>query len=435
MTNKNNQQGFSSLMGFLLSVIGFAVGVGSMWRFPYVTGTNGGALFILTYVLVIVLIGIPLLTAEISIGYRSQKTAVHAYQDLAPGKSWYLCGWLHVLVALLVFAYTLPIYAWILTYIWRTGTAFFAGLMPDAVRDAFIGLTTDYKTMFFFAAINLGLIALVVKNGLENGIERLNMILLPLLALIVVICIVIGLQYEGSNAGLAYLFKPDFSQFSLKSVTAAVGQAFFAIGIGMLASMVFGSYLKRKNANVLRDSSVISLAIVCAGIAAGLMIFPIVFAFGLEPSAGVGLTMITLPNVFNHMAGGQLVGVLFYVGFYFAAFTSAIGLCEAIVGVFMDVFRLSRKKALSIVMLFAAVIGSCAIAVPGFLDVIDLVTSNYLLVISGFTITVFAGWVWGVDNMLDAASVKPPFLRAWLSVSVKYVCPLAILIVFLANFF
>jgi len=435
MTNKNNQQGFSSLMGFLLSVIGFAVGVGSMWRFPYVTGSNGGALFILTYVLVIVLIGIPLLTAEISIGYRAQKTAVHAYQDLAPGKPWYLCGWLHVLVALVVFSYTLPIYAWILTYIWRTGTAFFAGMAPDTVRDAFIGLTTNYKTMFFFAAINLGLIALVVKNGLENGIERLNMILLPLLALIVVICIVIGLQYEGSNAGLAYLFKPDFGQFSLKSVTAAVGQAFFAIGIGMLASMVFGSYLKRKNANVLRDSSVISLAIVCAGIAAGLMIFPIVFAFGLEPSAGVGLTMITLPNVFNHMAGGQLVGVLFYVGFYFAAFTSAIGLCEAIVGVFMDVFRLSRKKALFIVMLFAVVIGACAIAVPGFLDVIDLVTSNYLLVISGFAITVFSGWVWGVDNMLDAASVKHMFLRAWLSVSVKYVCPLAILIVFLANFF
>jgi len=435
MTEKDNPQGFSSLMGFLLSIIGFAVGVGSMWRFPYVTGTNGGALFILTYIAVIVLIGIPLLTAEISMGYRAQKTAIHAYQDLAPGKPWYWCGWLHVLVALLVLTYTLPIYAWILTYVWRTGTAFFAGMMPDVVRDAFIGLTTDYKTVFFFAAVNLGLIALVVKNGLETGVERLNKILLPLLALIIVICIAIGLQYEGSGAGLAYLFKPDFSQFSLKSVTAAVGQAFFAIGIGMLASMVFGSYLKRQNASILRDSSIISLAIVCAGVAAGLMIFPVVFAFGLEPAAGVGLTMITLPNVFNHMAGGQIVGVLFYVGFYFAAFTSAIGVCEAIVGVLMDVFHLSRKKALSIVLLFAVIIGSCSIAVPGFLDVIDVVTSNYLLVISGFAITVFAGWVWGVDNMLDAASVKNPLLRAWLRVSVKYLCPVAILIVFLANFF
>jgi len=435
MTDKHNAQGFSSLMGFLLSIIGFAVGVGSMWRFPYVTGTNGGALFILTYVAVIVLIGIPLLTAEISIGYRAQKTAVLAYKDLSPGKPWYLFGWLHLLVGLLVIAYTLPIFAWILAYVWRTGTAFFAGMMPEEVQGAFIEMTTDYKVVFLFAALNLGLIALTVKNNLEKGVELLNVILLPLLALIMVVCIVIGLQYEGASAGLAYLFQPDFSQFSLKSVTAAVGQAFYAIGIGMLASMVFGSYIKRKNANILRESSWICLAIVVAGVASGLMIFPIVFAFGLEPAAGVGLTMITLPNVFNNMVGGQWVGVLFYVGFYFAAFTSAIGLSEAIISVFMDMFRLSRKQALALLMAICAVVGSCSIAVPGFLDVIDLVTGNYLLVASGFAITVYVGWVWGVDNMLAAASIKSPLLRAWLSASVKVLCPVAILIVFLANFF
>jgi len=434
MSESNNTQGFSSLAGFLLSIIGFAVGVGSMWRFPYVTGTNGGALFILTYILVILLIGIPLLTAEISIGYRAQKTAILAYKDLAPGRPWYLSGWLHLIVALLVLAYTLPIFAWILAYIWRTGTAFFAGMMPEAVQGAFIELTTDYKVVFFFAALNLALVALTVKNNLDTGVERLNVILLPLLALIMIVCIVIGLQYEGAGAGVTYLLQPDFSKFSIQSVTAAVGQAFFAIGIGMLASMVFGSYIKRKNANILRDSSLICLAIVVAGVASGLMIFPLVFAFGLEPAAGVGLTMITLPNVFNHMAGGQIVGTLFYVGFYFAAFTSAIGLCEAIVSVLMDLFHMARKKALSLTMVFCTVVGSCSIAVPGFLDVVDVVTSNYLLVASGFAITVFTGWVWGTDKMLDAAGVQTPWLRAWLAVSVKYLCPVAILIVFLANF-
>jgi len=246
------QAGFSSLLGFLLSVIGFAVGVGSMWRFPYVTGSNGGALFILTYLVVIVLIGIPLLTAEIAIGYRAQKTPVLAYADLVPGKQWQLFGWLHVLVALMVFSYTLPIYAWILTYIWRTGTAFFADMMPDAVQASFIALTGDTKTLFFFAALNLGLIGWVVKNGLEKGVERLNLILLPLLALIMIVCIVIGFQYDTGRAGLRYLFQPNWAQFSWQSLTAAVGQAFFATGIAMLGSMVFGSYIKRKNANILR---------------------------------------------------------------------------------------------------------------------------------------------------------------------------------------
>jgi len=437
MSENNNTEakGFSSLWGFLLSIIGFAVGVGSMWRFPYVTGTNGGALFIFTYILVIVVIGIPLLTAEIAIGYRARKIPVYAYRLLQPGSLWHWAGYLHFIVGLLVLGYTIPIFAWILAYIWRTGTAFFAGMMPEAVQNSFIALTTDYTTVFFFGAINLALIALVCRNDMENGIERLNKILLPLLALIMVVCIVIGLQYDNASAGVVWMLQPNWSQFSLQSVSAAVGQAFFAIGIGMLASMVFGSYIKGEKANILRISSFISGAIVLAGIASGLMIFPVVFAFGLEPAAGAGLTMITLPNVFNHMRGGQWIGVLFYIGFYFAAFTSAIGLCEAVMSVVMAVLDVSRKRALAFVMLAAAIIGSCAIAIPGFLDTVDTITSNYLLVLSGLAITVFVGWVWGSDAFLQAASVQHPWLRLWLTCSVKYICPLAIGVIFLGNFF
>jgi len=432
--NTREQQGFSSLMGFLLSIIGFAIGAGSMWRFPYVTGTNGGALFILTYIVVIVLIGIPLLMAEISIGYRTQKTPVYAYQELCPDKPWYVFGYLHFFIAMLLVGYIIPIYAWILAYIWRTGTSFFTTMTPDAIQNAFTTLTTDYKTMFLFAAINQILIALAVKNKLDKGIERINMIMLPLLALIMVVCIIIGLQYDNASAGVAFLLKPDWSQFSFQSVTTAVGQAFFAVGIGMLASMVFGSYIKRKNANLLRDSSIISTGIIGAGVASGLMIFPVVFAFSMEPAAGVGLTMITLPNVFNNMTAGRWVGMLFYVGFYFAAFTTAIALYEAMVSVLMNMLHMTRKKALAVVMLLTSVIGACAIALPGFLDTADVLTSNYLLIISGFAITIFAGWVWGTDNMLAAASVKNPLLRIWLTWSVKYICPLAIFIVFLGNF-
>ncbi len=434
MTENKQSEGFSSIFGFLLTTIGFAVGVGSLWRFPYVCGTNGGALFIFTYVLVIVLIGIPLLTAEISMGYVTQKTATGAYQTLKPHSRWHYASYLHIIVALSVFCYTVPIYIWVLTYIWRTATGFFSGMDAAEIADSFGALTTDYKTMFLFGIINWVLVAVVLSGGVQKGVEKVNKFLLPALAVIMIVCIVIGLRVEGAGKGLAYMFKPDVSTFSFNAVTAAVGQAFFAIGIGMLASMIFGSYIKNKNENILKQASIISSAIVIAGIAAGLMIFPMVFAFGLEPGAGVGLTMITLPNVFNYIAGGRVIGTLFYVGFFFAALSSSIGLGEAIVAVVMDGFSISRKKALAIVMVIAVIVGSCSIVIPGFLDTVDVFTSNYLLIISGLLISIFVGWVWGIDPFLDAINVKSKGLRMWLKISVKYLCPVAIAVIFIGNF-
>jgi len=425
--------GFSNLFGFLMTVIGFAVGVGSLWRFPYVCGTNGGALFLILYVLVIFVICIPLLTAEISMGYVTQKTCLPAYKTLKPGSKWYFAGYLHIVVAVSVFCYTVPIYVWILAYIWRTSTGFFKGMTPDQIADSFTALTGDYKTMFLFAILNWIIIAAIISG--KNVVEKVNKFLLPALGVIMVVCIVMGLRVEGSSKGLEYLFKPNLENFSLKEAgTAAVGQAFFATGIGMLASMIFGSYIKNKNENILKQATIISTSIICAGVGAGLMIFPLVFAFGLEPTAGVGLTMITLPNVFNYIAGGRVIGTVFYIGFYFAALSSAIGLGEATVAVVKDGFHISRKKATVAVMALAVVIGSMAIVIPNFLDIVDNITSNYLLVISGLLISIFVGWVWGVDNCLDAINVKSKVLRTWVGISVKYICPVAIAIVFLTNF-
>lgn len=434
MSEKKQSEGFSSLFGFLLTVIGFAVGVGSLWRFPYVCGTNGGALFIITYVLVIVLVGIPLLTAEISMGYVSQKTAIGAYQTLKPGSKWYAASYLHIIVALLIFCYTVPIYVWVLAYIWRTATGFFVGLDAEGIAQSFEALSDDPKTMFLFAIINWALIAIIVSGGVQKGVEKVNKFLLPALAVIMVVCIVIGLNVEGSSKGLAYMFKPDFSSFSFDAVTAATGQAFFALGLAMLGSMIFGSYIKDKKANILKQATIVSGSIVAAGLAAGMMIFPMVFAFGLEPGAGTGLTMITLPNVFNYITGGRIIGTLFYVGFYFAALSSAIGIGEAISAVFMDLFHISRKKAVALVMACAVVIGSCAILIPGFLNTVDVITGNYLLVISGLLIDIFVAWIWGADNFLNAIHIEKKGLRIWLKFSVKYLCPIAIVIILVGNF-
>ncbi len=433
MSHKN-KEGFSSLIGFLLTIIGFAVGVGSLWRFPYVCGSNGGFLFILTYILVILVIGIPLLTAEISIGFATQKTAINAYKELAPDKKWYYAGYLHILVGMLIVSYTAPVYAWILAYIYRTSSGFFTGMDAEGILNSFLALGGDYKQMFLFAIINWILVAGAVMAGLQKGVEKLNKLILPLLALIMLACIFIGLRVEGAEKGIEFLMMPNVESFGFHSVTAAVGQAFFAIGIGMVASMVFGSYIKNKSENIVRSSTVICTAILVAGLAAGFMIFPMVFAFGLEPSAGGGLTLITLPNVFNNIAGGNAVGALFFIGFYLAAYSSAIGLLEAVVAVVMDTFDMVRRKAVVVTMIGVLIVGSCAIVIPGFFDNVDFYTSNYLLVISGLLISIFVGWIWGIDNFVKAANVKSKTVALWLKISVKYICPIAITIIFLGNF-
>ena len=383
---------------------------------------------------VIVIIGIPLLTGEISMGYVTQKTAIGAYQTLKPGSKWYFAGYLHSIVAILVLGYTAPIYVWVLAYIYRTATGFFKGLDAAGIANSFGALTTDYKTMFIFAVINWVITAVIISGSVSNGIEKVNKFLLPALGVIMVVCIVIGLRVPGALKGVAYMFKPNPATFSLSTVSTAIGQAFFAIGIGMLASMIFGSYIKKKNENILKQATIVGGSILGAGIASGLMIFPMVFAFGLEPGAGVGLTMITLPNVFNYIAGGRFIGTLFYVGFFFAALSSSIGLAEAITAVVKDSLHVSRKIAVVIVMTTTVIIGSCSILIPGFLDKVDIITSNYMLVISGLLIAIFVGWIWGADNFLDAINIKKKGVRMWLKVSIKYVCPLAILVIFIGNF-
>jgi len=434
-TQKSGKEQFSSLLGFLLVAIGFAVGVGSLWRFPYVCGVNGGAVFIFAYLLIILIIAIPLLTAEISMGFSTKKTPVDAYKELAPGKKWYLGSYLHLLAALFIFSYTVPIYTYILNYIYRTATGFFINMDSAQIAQYFADFTVDYPKIFLFAGINWALIAIVVKGGLQGGVEKIAKFLLPLLAIIMAIIIIAGLRLPGAGEGVAFLLKPDFSKFSFGSLLAALAQAFFAIGIGMLASMVFGSYIANPKDNICKSAGIICVAIIFAGIAAGFMIFPMVFAYGLEPAAGPGLTFITLPNVFNQILGGRIIGTLFYLGFYIAAFTSAIGILEAIVGTLRDRLNISRNKALALSMGLAVLIGIPSILSTKFFGVIDLVTNNYIIVVGAFIISIFVGWVWGIDNFIAATNLQSPFAKRWLKVCVKYVSPVVIAIIFIAQYF
>jgi NSS family neurotransmitter:Na+ symporter len=431
---ENQKNAFSSVFGFIMTAIGFAVGVGSIWRFPYMLGENGGALFLIAYIAIIAIIGVPLLTAEISMGFSTQKSPVLAYKELAPGKPWYLAGYVHLAAGILIISYTLPVYAWILKYLIATPMGAFKGLDAAGSADYFNTFFSDKWQVLIFALVNIAINCLIVSGGVKKGVERISKFLLPVLGVIMVILIIFELRLPGAVDGVTFLLKPDPSKFTLGSLQAALGQAFFAVGIAMLASMVFGSYIKDKKENIGKSSTIICTALVSAGLLAGFMIFPVLFSVGLEPTSGPGLTFISLPNAFNQIPLGTLMGTLFYFGFYIAALTSSAGVAEAVVGLFMDQFKLKRSIALTITIAIMTVVGTACIFSDALFNTIDLIENNYLLTLGALVLAIFIGWVWGADKLVAASNVKSKLFQTWLKVTVKYVSPILIIVIFISSF-
>ena len=431
--SKQNE-GFSSILGFIMVAIGLALGIGTLWRFPYVVGENGGAIFIFLYILIILVIGIPLMTCEVTIGYATGNAAIDAYKTLKPNTKWYLAGYLHTLAAFIIVGYTSVIYAWIIKYIAGAFMGDFVGLDSQSIQTYFDAFNANKTTVFIFFLINFALNNAVIILGVQKGIERVSKILIPVLFVIMIIIIFFGLRLPGAKEGITFLFKPDFSKFSFNSVITCLGQAFFALGLAMLGSMVFGSYIKEKDENIFKDSSVICLALVFAGILSGFMILPIVFATGLTPGEGVGLTFLTLPLAFNVVPFGRVLSILFYFGFYIAAFTSSVGVLEAIVGQFMERFKLERIKALMLASAIIVAIAAVSIFYDPAFAFLDNIESNYILVIGCLIIALFSARAWKMENLLEAANIKSPFVRAWMNISIKYVSPIVIVIIFLSQF-
>ncbi|MDR2565384.1 MAG: sodium-dependent transporter [Bifidobacteriaceae bacterium] len=428
---------FSSAYGFIITTIGFAVGVGTIWRFPYMLGENGGSLYLITYLVIIAVICVPLLAAEMVIGFKGQGSAVKAYQALEPRRQpWHLAGWLHLATALMLIGYITPIFGWILKYIVATPLGELKGLDAEGTQAYFNDLVGHPWEVAAFCLANLAINALVVVGGVKRGVEMLSKVLLPLLAVVMVGLIIFGLTLPGGGEGLTFLLKPDFSEFGLGTVQSALGQSFFAVGIAMLASMMFGSYVKNPREKIARASVMVCSSLVVAGLLAGFMIFPVLFSAGLAPEAGPGLVFMTLPNAFNQIPFGTAFGTLFYVGFYFAALTSMAGVIEACVGMMMDQFNLKRGVSLVITLAIQNVVALVAVfSFDPMFDVFDSLANNYLLPIGAFIIAVFVGWIWGADKFVAACNVKSAFAKVWLKVAIKYLCPIAVLVIFVSAFF
>jgi len=418
---------FSSKIGFFLSAIGFAIGIGSLWRFPYLVGRYGGGIFLLFYVLIIFGIAIPLFVLEMALGSASQKNPAGAYRQLGKGKAWTLNGYLNIFAMQLLLGYTMPVAGWVMAYIFKTGLGTFQALSPAQIGEYFGAFIANTPEVIAWSAATVVLVVLIIGRGLNKGLEFANSLCMPALFLILTVLIVRSLTLPGATEGLVYYLKPDFSKFTARAVYDCIGQAFFAIGVGMAAGIVFGSYLKQEQKSLLKQGIHIGSALTLAGFLSGLVIFPAVFSFGLEPAGGPGLTFVTMPNVFNKMPMGILFGVLFYVLFYLAALSSWLGGAEAVVASYMEEFGFSRKKAVYVVGGTMFAIGCVSAYSMDFFETADAVL-NHALIAGGLLLTLFVGWSWGMRKFFDEAGIRSSTTQAIFTIIVKYVAPATIII-------
>jgi len=393
---------WASKLGFILASAGSAIGLGNIWRFPYLVGQNGGAAFVLVYILFVILLGIPVMLAEFSIGQEAQKNPVGTFRELAGRHShWQLVGFMGIGTGIIILAYYTGIAGWTLAYIVRSLNRTYYLQDAAAVFQNFI--SSPQETIFWLLVF-AGLGAGIIVAGVTRGIERWCKYLLPILFGILLVLLVRSLTLPNAAAGLSYYLRPDFSKLSPSAILAAAGQAFFSLSLGMGVMITYGSYLG-KDTNLLKSAIWVSALDTAVAFLAGMVIFPAVFAFGLEPNSGPGLTFITLPRVFAQMPMGNLFATLFFILLAIAALTSTISLLEVIVSFAIDELGWSRPKATIIMALGTAILGilptlsfgvlsNWTIYTKNIFEAMDFLAANILLPSGGLLITIFVGWVW-----------------------------------------
>lgn len=429
---------------FVLATAGSAIGLGNIWKFPYMTGMNGGSAFVLVYLLCIALVGIPLMMCEIMLGRRAQRNPVDGMAYLAheAGRSrqWRWVGILGVLAGILILAFYSVIAGWVLDYIVRAADGTFQGMNGVAAKQQFEGFLAKPLNLILWHTVFLGVTMAVVSRGLSAGLEKANLIMMPALFAIVLLMVGYSMAVGNFTESARFMFSPNFSLITPAAVLSALGHAFFTLSIGMGAVMVYGSYLGR-HVSIARTTLYIALADTCIGLLAGLAIFSLVFANGLEPTAGPGLIFQTLPIAFGAMPGGNTMGMLFFILVAFAAWTSAISLVEPAIAWITENTSLSRKQATWLIGFTDWLLGIAValsfnrwsdikpIANLSLFDLLDKLTTNILLPLGGLTMAIFAGWVMKTTHVADELGIAPRWYQLWRFV-IRYISPLAIIFIF-----
>lgn len=438
-----NHEQWASRLGFILAAMGSAVGLGNIWRFSYMVGENGGAAFLLIYALCVALIGMPIIISEFVIGRRAQGDAVSSFQRVAPGKRWDVAGYMGLASAFIILSFYGVVAGWTLKYFFAYLTGGLAKAPAEGYTNYFVNFITHPSAPLLWQFVFMAATIAIVLGGIKKGIELANKILMPTLAVLVTGMAVYSLTLGGATEALAYLFKPDWSVLSNPSVyLAALGQAFFSLSLGMGALITYGGYLRRTEKIPSAAFSVAALDTAFA-LMSGLMIFPAVFAFGAAPRQGAGLVFFTLPGIFERMAGGQLVGTLFFFLLAMAALTSAVSLLEVPVAYFINKYNWDRKKTAVVLGTLIFLLGIPSSLGQGalshikpingldILDSMDFIASNVLLPLGGLIIALFVGWGWKRAEALEESDLGDTAIgRTWLFLT-RYLAPIAIVIIFL----
>ncbi|MCC4270223.1 sodium-dependent transporter [Marinobacter nauticus] len=454
LEGSNAQRGlWSSRLAFILAATGSAVGLGNIWKFPYVTGENGGGAFVLVYLLCIAIIGIPIMMAEVMIGRRGGHSPVNSIKAIAQrdglNPAWKLVGAVGILAGFLILSFYSVIGGWAISYVGTTASGQLSGQTADAVGAIFSGLLSNPGTLLLWHTVFMALVMLVVAKGVRSGLERAVSILMP--ALFVLLLIVVGYAMTTGHFGqaAAFLFQPDFSKLTTSGVLVALGHAFFTLSLGMAVMMAYGSYLPKK-ISIAKTSITVSVIDTGVALLAGLAIFPIVFANGLEPGAGPGLIFQTLPLAFGQMPMGSLFGTLFFVLLIFAAWTSGISLLEPIVEWLEEQKGMNRTVSTLGAGVVCWALGIASIlslnlwadfAPLGFIpmlegktifDLLDFFTANILLPLGGLLVALMAGWVMSKPAMEKELALSPGTFSLWF-VTVRFITPIAVGVVFIYN--
>jgi NSS family neurotransmitter:Na+ symporter len=436
---------WGSKLGFILAAAGSAVGLGNIWKFPYVTGENGGGLFVLICIACVFLVGVPIMAAEILIGRRGQGSPITAYENLRGAKTlWKLLGWMGVVAGFIILSYYVVVAGWTLDYLLKSVTGAFWAVETDAIPPMFDALygsaALNVGWMLVFMAFTIG----VVIGGVQAGIERWNGVLMPALFLMLIGLLIYAMTLDGFGEAMRFVFYPDLSRFKgTSSVLAAVGQAFFSLSLGMGAMLTYGSYLK-SDADILRSAAIISFLDIVVALMAASILFPVIFTFDFEPSAGPGLVFKTLPVIFAQLPGGRIISVVFFLLLIFAAVTSSVSLLEVVGSTVMERLGWKRRPAvlasglvIAIFGLLSALSGSTLSSVKllgdrGIFDSFDFLAAECMLPLGGIGIAVFAGWVLQKRETREEfeAGAKTPQLFPFWRVLVQFVAPAAVALVF-----
>lgn len=446
MAKAHTHAQWSSRMGFVLAATGSAVGLGNIWKFPYMIGQSGGAAFVLVYLGCIALIGLPILVAEWMIGRRGQKNPINTMTEVAVrngrSRNWAVVGFTGVLGAFLILSFYSVIGGWALSYMGDAVTGTFSGMGKDEVGNAFTAFLANAGSLLTWHTVFMLLTVGVVAMGVSGGLERASKLLMPALGVLLLGMVGYGATTGGFGAAADYLFNPDWSKLNGQVVLAALGHAFFTLSLGMGIMMAYGSYLG-EDVDLLSTARTVVLMDTVIAIAAGMAIFPIVFANGLDPAAGPGLIFVTLPIAFGAIPGGVALGTIFFLLLTFAALTSAISLLEPVVELVEERTPLNRIGATVVAGLATWALGIAAllsfnvwsdVLIFGLniFDLLDQLTSKFLLPLTGLGGIVFAAWCLDQDSVRRELGLGATGFSVWQIVT-RYVAPIGVLVVFVSN--